>query len=318
MKRGADNLTMRGPRRGALLLEVVVALSIMVFALGMLGGQLVAGMRMIQSVDEQTRAIQLTDRILALLELDPETIARIGEEETADGDFGDQFPGWFWRVQLEPTDIERLGLVTVEVLHQTDPDRQESMDDARIARTLHMLKAAPQPIDLAADFGFSEEQLTQLAETVPIPDFDPTALDPQLIAAMITPETLIELLPVFLPLIQQMTGGQLPADISPEDIAGLLSGQFGGGLPGDPSGGGGPGAGGGGGPGGAGGNDAIRDMIRDALGDRVSEEELDAALQGAGGGGGPRDGSAGIGRRTIEDLNRERKGGGGGGRRGGG
>ncbi len=294
-------------RRAALLLEVIVALTIMVFSLSVIASQLVGGMQMVQDVDRQTRAIQFTDRMLALLELDPEAIAQIGEEQQIDGDFGRQYPGWFWRASLQNTGTEGLGLITLEILAMRDTGEEGSLEEARVVRAVRMLKAAPQPIDLVADFGVSEEQVAVFAENSPFPELDPTALNPQLLAQLIQPETLMEILPALMPMLAQMGGGQLPADFSPEMLTELLAG--GGELPFAPGGGGGGplagigngGGGRGGGPrgGGPGGqNDVIRGMIEGALGDQVSGAELDQLMESLNGG----TGTSGNGGRGIRDL----------------
>jgi hypothetical protein len=291
---GGPPVARAGWRRAALLLEVVIALTILVAALGVLGGQLAGGLDMTAYAEQQTRAAQLTDRVMGLLELDPEILERFVDEDVVDGDFGDSHPGWFWRVSLEPTDVENLARVKLEVLYQSDPDRQERIDDARPVRTVHLLKTPPPQIDLARDFGVDEEQLQQITESLPIPGLENGNLDPLALAQAITPETLPELLPALLPLIQQFLGAGLPPDATPEDLTSLLGDGLSGLSGGAPAGASG-GEQGGGVPGG------LREIIRSAIGDQVSDEELDAALSGVGAGGG----GQGQGR-TIEDLDRLR------------
>jgi hypothetical protein len=192
--------------RGALLLEVLVALTILVFALGLLGAQLVGGMRLTAEADLQTRATQLSDRLLALLELDQNTAERFFGDRQVEGDFGEANPGWFWRAAVEPTDVEGLGRITIEILHQPDPRRQKDIRDALRVRRVHLLKADPARIDLAQDFGVDEQTLEEFAATIPIPGLDPRALDPQALVSL-DPATLLELLPQLLPLIQQFAPG---------------------------------------------------------------------------------------------------------------
>ena len=198
----------RTTRRSALLLEVLLSLAIMVSALGVLGAQLAGGLRMTADMDRLTRAAELTDRILALIELDPAMQEAIQMEQEIDGEFGDQFPGWFWQMTLEPTEVDGLGLVHVEILHQDDIARQDSVDGAKLVRSVSLLRASPGRIDLVADFGMDEDQVAELATLLPIPDFDPNNVDPQALMAFATenPETLLELLPALMPLLQQFAG----------------------------------------------------------------------------------------------------------------
>ncbi len=303
-------------RRGAMLLEVIVALTILTIALGMLGTQLVNGLRMTGMADEDARATQLADRMMATLEMDPNAVMKLGDEGEIFDEFGDAFPGWFWRVRLNTTDLEGLGEVTLAVMRDTDPEQQYEIEKARVVREFHMLKAAPATIDMERDFGVPQDQLALLTETLPLPGLDPANFNPQALAAALTPDTLMELLPVLMPLLSQLGGGQLPGGLSPDMLQQLLSG---GAIPGVgnlpldqlPAGmldsllggmGGGRGAAGGGPPGrgGArggsgerlpgragsrGGNsqdDAIRELIRQQLGDQLSDDQIDAMLSGIG------------------------------------
>jgi hypothetical protein len=191
--------------RAALLLEVVVALAVLVAAMGALGAALVRGLRLTEEADRRTRAAALADRLLALVELDPLMQDRLLRETQTDGDFGHQYPGWFWQMAFEPTEIAGLGLVRVEVLYQEDVDQPDRSEGAVPVRQIALLKAAPGRIDLAKDFGMSEEQVSELATLLPISDFDPTALDPQALVALVTenPEALLELLPTLMPLLEE-------------------------------------------------------------------------------------------------------------------
>lgn len=331
------------PVSGALLLEVVVALTLMVMAMGLLGAQLVGGLRMVTYAEEQTRATQLADRLLALLELDPNTVERFLAEREIDGDFGEQYPGWFWRAFSEDFEevageeieaeelVGKFGRVTIEILHQSDPDRVDDVEDALVVRRLHMLKAARGTIDLERDFGMPAEQAETLKASLP-PDVltEEGEIDIARLVQYTNVEDLFALLPMFMNLMQQsgaleqfgggMSGEELAnlingGGISPDELAGLIGGM-------DPGGGG------------EGGIDAIAELLQSQLGGQLSEEELNALLsnigQGGGGSGfggergGRRGGGEGGGRpggergggrgdeerqgRGIEDIDRDREG----------
>lgn len=234
-------------RPAALLLEVVVALTVMVFALGMLGSQLIAGLRMTTESDGQTRAAQLADRIIALLELDMNVAERFFAEASAEGDFGEMLPGYFWHAYTDETrEFEGLGLelVTVDILYQPNSELQEDRETAQVVYSVHYLKADPARIDLQQDFGVSPEQLAQFEQLAPVAGLDIGSLDPQQLVAL-EPEMLMQLLPQLLPLLQgqMMNGGQnAGGPIDPAMLQQLLT-QFaaGGQLPaGMPGGAGGP------------------------------------------------------------------------------
>ncbi len=303
-------------RPAALLLEVVIALAIIMVVFAVLGAQLNSGLKMVAQAEEITRAAQLADRMMAVVELEPNTVENLFEQREMDGDFGDQFPGWFWRARIEPVseDDETLGRVTIEILHQTDPDLLDGAEGARVVRTLHLLKANPAKIDLAKDFGVPPEQLEMLAAIVPLPGFDPSAIDPLALVSL-DPETLMQLLPVLLPLLQQFqfAGVDLPGGLTPDKLQemlesgnlGDLAAMFGGsgaGQLGD------LGAMLGGMSGGAMGGDAdaLRELIKSSLGDQISDAQLDALLgtlgSGAGAAGPPGGGSSG----SLRDLDRLR------------
>lgn len=267
-------------RKAALLLEVVVAFAIVTAALGLLGGQLSGGLRMVGYAELQTRAGELADRILALLELDQTLQQQIFVDNKTDGDFGTAYPGWFWRILVQPTQTEGLGMVTVQVLF--DEDRGSDVARGKVMRELHLLKADPGRINLETDFGFTQDQVSQLTEQIQIPGFDPNQLDPQALVSM-PPEQLLLMLGQLLPLLQQLAAnaginpGQIPQ--TPQDAADFLNNLQNGGIPG---------------VGGSGGN-------KDSAGGDLAP---DAGSGGSSGGG--RSGGA-----TIDDLLRLRDGGGG-------
>ena len=193
-------------RRAALLLEVLISIVIMTIVLGLLGSQLAGGMKLVQDGDRQIRASELSDRMLALLELDQNLVQRVFVDQQQQGDFGDEYPGFFWRISLEPTDVEGLGQVRLDVLYNDDPENPDDVQSAKTVTTYAMLKADPGKIDLEEDFGVDPEQLGPLNEVLPTLGLDPNNLDPQALASL-SPEVLLTLLPQLMPLIQQLIGG---------------------------------------------------------------------------------------------------------------
>lgn len=261
-------------RRAALILEVIIALTVFVLASGLLAAELVNGMQLTGRADAQMRANQLADRMLALLELDPNLTAQLSQELQTHGDFGKSYPRWFWRATVEPLqNVDGLGLVSLELLYQGDPNDPENYETAGVVRHLHVLKAAPGRVDLAKDFGVDQEAVDALSQSLPIAGIDPTALDPQAIAAL-DPQTLLAILPTLMQLLPQLSGG----NFSPDMLASLMGGMGGGGAGGSQQ-------------------DAIMALIKQQLGDQISDEQLQQIMNGLGqGGGGQFGGGPGGGR----------------------
>ena len=302
-------------RRAVLLLEVIIALTIMVAAMAFVGAQMIGGLRMVAYADQQARAGELADRMLAILEFDQEATQRLMNELTDEGDFGEQYPEYMWRVVVEPlTDVEGLSQVTIEILYQNNPEFYGEIDDAAVVHRLHMLKANPGRIDLAADFGIDQERIEQITDLIPIPGFDPTQLDPQALVSL-DPLELMAMLPQLMPLIQELlgaAGGGGPSGV-PADLASMNEDQLrdfllqqlneGGGGAGD------VGLPGGGGiPTGADAPAGLEELLR-------LRDELNAGgggrpprLTPRSGGGGARGGDRGSGldAQTIRDLDRLR------------
>jgi hypothetical protein len=216
-------------RRAALLLEVLVALTIMIGAMGLLGAQLVNGLKMTGQGDRLTRAIELSDRILALIELDPQTQERVFLDEESEGDFGEQFRGWHWRAWVDETDMDGLGLVNIEILYQANPDDWDQIDGAEVVRAIHLLKADPGRIDLAEDFGVPLEVVEGLLTNFPAFSENGTLdLQALLVEFSSDPLALLE----FLNEIQTYLGdagiGGAGGQVSPDMLQQLLN-RFGGG-----------------------------------------------------------------------------------------
>lgn len=204
--------------RAALLLEVIVALAILVAALGLLSAQLASGLELMALSEDQVRAAQLADYVLALVDLDPRLRQLLQESDELEYAFTDEtalgyplghYPGYFWRITTEPAERERqdLELMTIEILRQRDRERAGSIDGAAVVRRLALLRAAPARIDLVEDAGMAEELVEQLRQQIPIPDFDPRAVDLQQIIAL-SPEVMQTLLPTLMAMLAQGgTGG---------------------------------------------------------------------------------------------------------------
>lgn len=234
-------------KRAALLLEVVVAMTVLVAALGLLGAQLARSLDMVRYAEDQLRASQLTERLLALVEFDPNVQQRLAEAglEWAQDAFGKDTPGYFWRVKAEPVDKDDpnsvdLGLVTLQVLFQPDGEHPDTIDGAQVVRQVAFLKAKPAQIDLQ-QMGLTPEALGELALPAELagqlPDllaalggFESGQVSIQQIVQALDTETLQIIMPVLQTLLARLgTEGQ-SGDL------GALAGELGTGGPFPPGG----------------------------------------------------------------------------------
>jgi hypothetical protein len=243
---GMADRTLRG---GALLLEVVVAMAIMVVTLALMGAQLRNGLEMTYGADDRTHGAFLADRLLATIELDLEQQRAIFEDQQREGDFGPRFPGYYWELIIEPLDEDEVGVplvdeetgaetlvaqMTIDIYYQRPLDGLyeefggSRPDEARLLHSVHMVRASPPQIDLAEDFGMTEEQITGVTEL--IPEIDPQNFNPQELLQMIAadPESFLGVLgsDQLGPLLQQL--GLSDAGQLPQQLQEILSG--GGGL----------------------------------------------------------------------------------------
>ncbi len=197
-------------RRGAALLEVVVALSILLVAMAVVGGAFRNGAYTIDRAERMSRARIMTERLL--VEMDTGILEM--EEREQSGWFGDEaMEGMSWAVEINPHErIERLTEVDVHIyLGDPDGDADERL---RLLST-RVLRVEPKGLDLEEDFGLDEEQIDQLTEAIPggAAIFDPTDFDPRMLAQLDL-ESLAELLPTLI----QAFG----VNIAGGDLAGMM------------------------------------------------------------------------------------------------
>jgi hypothetical protein len=229
---------MRPARHAALLLEVVVALAVLVAAIGLLGAQLVGSLNTIFYSEEQLRASLLADRVLALVQMDPDMQRRLAEEDDFEDLFGKEYPGYYWHIHTEPLERDKpdeLKVVTIQVFYQPDKQLHEDLagiNTATMLRQLALFKGKPGTINLMEQAGLSEEQAEELRQAIPIAGFDPAAIDLQQLMATLTNDQIMQLIPMLMPLLQQIASGQLPADLQglAEQISGTLGPDALGGL----------------------------------------------------------------------------------------
>lgn len=200
----ASRARMRCTRPGAALLEVVIALSILLLGMAMVGMAFRNGELYVDRAEQTARAIQMSERLLGELS---SGLTSIGEQE-ATGTFGDEFPpDMCWRVAVTSSD-QLPGLLNFEIeIFSGAPESDESQRKT-ILRT-YAQQAIFVPLNMQRDFGMTGEQLEQLTAAIPggAALFDPTSFDPRTIGRMD-----MDMLKELLPILMQAFGGQAVAE----------------------------------------------------------------------------------------------------------
>ncbi|RIK66785.1 MAG: hypothetical protein DCC65_08640 [Planctomycetota bacterium] len=236
----------RAARPAAALLEVVIAISILLVAMAVVGATFQNGARNVELAERMNQAGALTDRLLAELDLGLLTMTEgeaNGPPQEFSGYFGeDAPPGLAWKAEVS-RDPSLPGMLKVGVhIIAGDPEATDGRQQ-RILST-YVWRAEPRNINLETDFGFSQEQLDMLTDAIPggAAVLDPTNFNPRDIASLP-----LDQLQQLLPLIMQalgggMIGGQLDSLLQAAqsgDLSGLQDlarqlGQQGGAVPGLP------------------------------------------------------------------------------------
>ena len=214
-------------RTGYVLLETVLATGLLIAGLAVIGAQLQDGHEAVRAMKLRLRALtlaemQLAELDLGLIELD--TVDEVQEE-----DFGPRYPDWAWRITIEDTAVETMYLMTLDVLFapRDDYDEEFDFDNADTIHTAYAVRAAPQPLNIAADFGLTESQAEKLGEKLAELGLEVDAFDYKALGKLPSDE-MFELLPAFLEAIG-MPIDQLLSTLPPElrrviEEAGLLGG----------------------------------------------------------------------------------------------
>ncbi len=195
-------------RRGALLLEVILALTILFMGMSLIGIQLQTSIKIGYDNERRTQALLLAEAKLAQLDSGAINLEReMGADGVMEGDFGKSFPGYFFRFTMEEhDDLEDVFEVSTEILYGAPEEDLEpgDIEDAVAVLVLYSFRATPPTLNLQRDFGVSDEQIEELAASLP-PDLDPLDLSPAAFAEMDL-ATLMELMPQFLEIFGQGFG----------------------------------------------------------------------------------------------------------------
>ena len=157
---------MNTSRRGYVLLETVIATGLLIVGLAVIGAEIQDSDTAIRQMRLRLRAMTLAEQHLA--EMDLGLIELDSVDEVQDGDFGPRYPDFGWRLTTEPTAIEGLFRLTLDVMHhiRESPYKKDDfeVETAEKIFTAYAFRAAPQSLDLGADFGLKEDQLEQVSQ----------------------------------------------------------------------------------------------------------------------------------------------------------
>ena len=228
----------RHARPAAVLLEVVLALALLMIAMGVIGFTFRNGQYFIERSERLTRAMLMTEKLI--VEMDSGLLAMDEREVTGtfetDG-ISETMPGLSFEILSEPSP-SIVGLLNIEInIFLGSP---EDEDSRQLVLQTHVVRPLPQGLDFERDFGLDQEQIEQLTEAIPggAALFDPNNFDPRSLASLPI-DQLVEILPSLL----QAFGGQLGQGqidqflnaVESGDLSGL---QNGGNIPGLNGGGG--------------------------------------------------------------------------------
>ena len=215
-------------RRAYVMLETVIATGLLIVGLSVIGAQLQDSNAAVHKMRFKTQAIMLAETQLAMMDLGLVELDSV--DEVQEGDFGSRYPDWGWRLITEPTSIDGLFRITIEVQHLVrQEDYREDTFEHDHADTLFRASAfrqPPRPLDLATDFGLNDEELDDFLDKVGsagIPGFDGGSFDPAFLANADVEELL-----KMLPALQQLgiSMGDLESMIPPDLLKQLQESGF--------------------------------------------------------------------------------------------
>jgi type II secretory pathway pseudopilin PulG len=214
-----------GARRGAILLELMLSLALLILGLTVIGTQFTGGLETARRSEIRLRCAQLAE--LKLAELDAQMF---NAAEAAQGEFGPAYPGFKWELVSQPNTAipdlptnQQIFNVTLTVTYEAGGTVHTFAVDT--------IRGGPITFDLAEELGMEKEQLDALASTVPLPSLQTGSLNMAELKDM-NPLVLMQMLPqiaqamglpnadLFAPLLSDpqklmdvLSSGQLPEDI---------------------------------------------------------------------------------------------------------
>ncbi len=220
-------------RPAYVLLETVIATGLLIVGLAVIGAQVQTSDYAVRTMERRMRAMMLAEQFLA--ELDLGLIALDSVDETQYGDFGPRFPDYGWWLTLVETSVAKNFLLSVDIYYRPreDPYKEDDFDFPNAERlySVYALRATPEPVNFATDFGMKEDELADLREKLgelALPGLDPESFDPTILAKLDF-EELVKTLPAYMEAMgidPKQFLGMLPPDLVQQlEDAGLFGGE---------------------------------------------------------------------------------------------
>ncbi len=162
----------RSQPAGAVLLEVLISLALLVFGMSVVGLQINMGLEAARHADLGTKAVMLADSKMAELSAGV-VLPEINDEEMT-GDFGTLYPGFSWRLRFRPTDEPTFLMVTLDIGYNesviptqlASPESELEFEDLgnKIVQTVYRLMPIPADVDLTRDFGLDQDKIAKRME----------------------------------------------------------------------------------------------------------------------------------------------------------
>lgn len=174
---GRDRVHVR--RSGYILLETVLATGLLLVGLAVIGAQLQEANKSVRVMDLRLRAMMLAEQHLA--ELDLGLVKLDSLDQIVEEDFGPRYPNWAWRLTIEPSRIENMFVLRLDVFHRVNEGYKKDgfdYDSADLLYTVYAMRPSPQPLNLIVDFGLSDTQAEQIGTQFGQFNLDPSDLLP--------------------------------------------------------------------------------------------------------------------------------------------
>lgn len=162
----------RALARGAVLLEVLIALALLIFGLAVVGMQVNKGLDAARAADIGTKGVMLAETKMA--ELNSGVIVPQDNNDEIKGDFGMLYPGYTWRFKFQPTEVNDFLSVELDIgysakqakMQLDNPDQRLDFDDegVRVVENVYRLAPIPADVNFERDFGFSKADFDKAQE----------------------------------------------------------------------------------------------------------------------------------------------------------